>query len=474
MEGIDRPTGALLQSRYRVGEIIGTGGMAWVYRAVDESLDREVAVKIFHVSPTSGPNAARQAEEVKVLARLNHHGLVTILDAGVARDQDGSQHIFFVMELVPGTDLGARLTEGRLTSQKAAYIGFDMAEALDYIHQQGVIHRDVKPANILLVEYSDTDSRPRAKLADFGVAKIAGSSMRTVEGAMLGTAAYLSPEQATGGPITPAVDVYALGLVLLECLTGVVEFPGDIAQSAVARLTRDPVIPPELPTAWRVLLSAMTARRPEDRPPLREAMLDLRQIIVGDFSRHRAGMEASTSALTPARYDPFRALRDAPDEPFERMVRIASTVFHTPVAIVTVLEGDRSWFRSQTGLPDDQVERHTSVCSTVRSVGGTYTVPDFDAGDGLAHDSAVVRDNDLRSYAGAPLRAHDGSIVGALCVLDTAPRVFGADELALLEDLAGMLTTDLELRRIAALAMAAQDPVAVPLPSAEPGAAPAV
>ena len=142
-----------------------------------------------------------------------------------------------------------------------------MAEALAYMHSKDVVHRDIKPANIIL------DAQGRPHLTDFGVARTLGAARHTATGMTIGTAAYLSPEQVTGGELTPAVDIYALGLTLLEAMTGRREYPGSIAESALARLNRAPEIPP-LPTPWPDLLARMTAIDPAERP-LPEEVVDL-------------------------------------------------------------------------------------------------------------------------------------------------------------------------------------------------------
>ena len=170
------------------------------------------------------------------------------------------------MELVRGQDLRHRGAQGPLSAAHMAHIGYDLADGLSYIHHHGIVHRDVKPANILLVDYSNDDRRPRAKLTDFGVAVITGNGPVPDDGGTSGTPAYLSPEQAAGEPVGPLSDVYSLGLVLLEGLTGKMAYPGAPIQSAVARLLHDPQIPEELAPMWVALLSSMLARDPAAAP----------------------------------------------------------------------------------------------------------------------------------------------------------------------------------------------------------------
>ncbi|MGN8049254.1 protein kinase domain-containing protein [Curtobacterium sp. 22159] len=256
--------------RYRVTGTLGHGGMASVYRAVDEQLGREVAIKVFRIGAVDHGERARAEAEIQTLAALRSPALVTLYDAALD-DVDGDSYL--VMELVPGSDLATRLREGPLDRATAARVGAQVADGLAAAHAQGVVHRDVKPANVLL----ESDG-VHVKLADFGIALLRDAARVTGTGTIVGTAAYIAPEQVLARPITGKVDVYALGLMLLECLTGRQPFPGTAVESATARLTRSPEIDPHLPTAWRTLLYVMTAQDPDDRPTAAEAAARLRAL----------------------------------------------------------------------------------------------------------------------------------------------------------------------------------------------------
>jgi serine/threonine protein kinase len=256
----------LIAGRYELCEILGRGSMGTVHRARDVVLDRPVAVKLLPTDATDPSSAARFEQEAKLLARLSHAGLVVVFDAGIDAAAADDPRPYLVMELVPGRTLADRIATGPLDAADTATIASQLASALAYIHRRGIVHRDIKPANILLAGDDETGTGECAKLTDFGIARLVDGTRMTMTGHTLGTANYLSPEQISGGEVTPASDIYSLGLVLLECLTGTVGYPGRGVEAALARLHRQPSIPESLPDGWIRLLGAMTDRDPLGRP----------------------------------------------------------------------------------------------------------------------------------------------------------------------------------------------------------------
>jgi serine/threonine protein kinase len=190
-----------------------------------------------------------------VLARLQHPNIVSVFDAGT---QDGLS--FVVMQLIDGVTLAARITAAALDLAEVRCVGTAVADALNYVHSAGMVHRDVKPANILC------ESGGHVYLVDFGIVRLVDATRLTVHG-MIGTVSYLSPEQVRGEDVDASSDIYSLGLVLLECLTAKPEYPGSSAEAAVARLTRPPHVPSTLPPDLSELLTAMTSPDGMNRPP---------------------------------------------------------------------------------------------------------------------------------------------------------------------------------------------------------------
>jgi serine/threonine protein kinase len=267
----------LLLERYRPETLLARGGSASVYRARDILLGRDVAVKVFLAGSETSLEKAR--EELRVLAGLGHHGIVSVLDAGIDESAPDDPRPFLVMELITGRSVRQLIDAGDLTPATIGGIAFEIAEALEYIHRQNIVHRDVSPSNILLVDYGSEHSRPRARLTDFGLA-VQGEWESPVEGIVDGTVPYLSPEQILVQKLTPATDIYSLGLVIAECFSGTPLFPGGTVEAAMARVGLD--AQPDravVPKPWHPLLASMLRENPVARPTAVQVLQQVRQIL---------------------------------------------------------------------------------------------------------------------------------------------------------------------------------------------------
>lgn len=317
---------SLVGGRYRLLEVAGRGAMATVYRARDEVLGRIVGVKVFRAHTPDPRSDHRRRGEMELLARLDHPSLVRLYDVGTETSKDGAAQVtYLVMEFLEGEDLRQRLRQGPLSSDETRRLGADLAGALAYIHGLDIIHRDIKPANVIVPDPAvAVGPRRPAKLTDFGIARVVDATRVTQTNTTIGTAHYLSPEQARGEVVGPPSDVYSLGLVLLEALTGRIEYPGGAVESAVARLLREPRVPTELGEPWASLLPHMMAKAPEDRPTAGEVASALEAAPVPaatDVLSHDVAAAAPTAVLRPASAthdDGTRLLPSGPPPPMPR------------------------------------------------------------------------------------------------------------------------------------------------------------
>jgi serine/threonine-protein kinase len=266
----DPLVGRLVDGRYHVESRIAQGGMATVYVALDRRLDRDVALKVMHQELTGDDDfVSRFIREARAAARLSHPNVVQVYDQG---EDDGL--LYLAMEYLPGRTLRESLTErGALTIRETLRVLEPVLDALAAAHRAGIVHGDVKPENVVLTDDG------RAKVADFGLARAGAATLNTAApGRLLGTAAYLAPELLTRGIADARADVYAVGILLYEMLTGRQPFTGDDALQVARRHVVEAVPPPSMlvghvPVELDDLVTAATATDPDQRPANAEQML---------------------------------------------------------------------------------------------------------------------------------------------------------------------------------------------------------
>ena len=262
--------GEVLVERYELEELVGTGGMSSVYRAHDRLLDRKVALKILHAHyGTDDTYVARFRHEARAVAALSHPNIVTVIDRG---DQDGRQ--FIVFEYVEGENLKRLVERGPAPITTVLELGLQIARGLSFAHQHGLVHRDVKPQNVLL------NGSGEAKVTDFGIARsMSVQHGMTQTGTVLGTSDYIAPEQAQGRPVDEQSDVYSLGVVLFELLTGKVPFPGENFVAVAMRHINEPPpsvrdLRPEVSPSLDAAVRRAMAKEPGDRFPTMRAFCE--------------------------------------------------------------------------------------------------------------------------------------------------------------------------------------------------------
>ena len=347
----------ILNDRYEMQQRIGRGGMADVYLARDVLLDRLVAIKVLFPEFATDPAfVERFRREAQSAANLNHPNVVSVYDWGRSNNT-----YFMAMEYVPGRTLAEALNDvGPISASKAAEVGIEVAAALSFAHRNNVVHRDIKPGNILI------GSNGQLKVADFGIARALGSSADsglTAHGAVMGTAAYFSPEQAQGGQPDPRSDLYSLGIVLYEMVAGQVPFSGDTPVSIAYKQVHEAPTPlhqfaPDVPRAFEAIVARLLAKDPARRYPTAEAVRDdLRrfrdglpvQALAAILNKREADDGLAATVATPAVLPP-PSLADSAERP------------STPRTVVMI--SDQAATRDTTGQivpPDDLSSRRTKM-----------------------------------------------------------------------------------------------------------------
>jgi serine/threonine-protein kinase len=366
--------GELIADRYELEELVGSGGMSSVYRAHDRLLERSVALKILHEQyGRDADYVERFRREARAVAQLTHPNIVTVIDRG---EQDGRQ--FIVFEYVDGLNLKELVgEEGPLPARDAIELALQVARGLSFAHDQGLVHRDVKPQNVLI------DGDGRAKVTDFGIARSLDVDGMTITGTIMGTSNYIAPEQARGQPVDEQTDVYSLGCVLYELLTGDVPYDGDNFVTVAMRHVNDPVpsvldvrddVPPRLD--WAV--QRAMAKEHEERFA---SMAEFAAELEACYAEHDGNEGATMIARAPA------AARSVPRRPSRAPRRRAVWPFVLLGVALAALAGGLVGllvFRDDNGSGS----KKSSPPAAARQVHWT-SASSFDPppGDGTEHES---------------------------------------------------------------------------------------
>jgi serine/threonine-protein kinase len=382
--------GTLLSGRYRLDAQIGTGGMSTVYRAFDTVLERRVAIKVMHREIASDSDQLeRFRREARAVAQLNHPYIVGVIDAG---EDENTPYIVF--EYVEGETLKDRIRRfGRLPISEAVAYAIEIARALGAAHERGIVHRDVKPQNVLV------DEEGSAKVTDFGIARTLDQEGLTADGRVLGTTDYVSPEQALGHAVTGQSDLYSLGVVLFEMLTGDVPFKGENQVAVAMKHVREDLPDvqlrrPEVSSALAAVLDRATAKELDQRYlDDRELIADLEDVLAIETARSGQATGEATAVLRTLPPTTRRRLPARVAHPVRILLVLALVGVAAVVAIV--LLADRA--QKGTGQP-----RNVKPPPGLKSVSLKQSgAQDFDPppGDGAEHhrDVRAILDRDPNS-----------------------------------------------------------------------------
>jgi len=393
---VSSPVGTLLDSRYRIDAVVGTGGMSTVYRAFDTVLERQVAIKVMHrdIARDSG-QLERFRREARAVAQLNHPHIVGVIDAG-EEGGDGWRTPYIVFEYVEGETLKARIRRlGRLGVPEAIAYAIEIARALAAAHDRNIVHRDVKPQNVLI------DSEGSARVTDFGIARTLDEDGLTSDGRVLGTTDYVSPEQALGRPVGPQSDIYSLGVVLFEMLTGDVPFHGENQVTVAMKHVREELPDlhlrrPEVSASLVVVLERMTAKDLSRRTPSAAALIDeLEDVLAIETARsgHATGEATTVLRTLPGarrRRLPLRTRRSAGLLAAGALLVVAATVVLLALAAG---QTERGTSPPRDTPPPEPGERIIRLAQT--------SAGDYDpyGGDGEhAHEAPFVVDGDPGTF----------------------------------------------------------------------------
>ena len=402
----DPLVGTVLDGRYRLDSVIARGGMATVFRAFDERLDRVVAVKVMHQALAADDGfVERFRREAKSAARLSHPSVVAIYDQGEAAGR-----VYLVMEHVSGRTVREMLRdEGRLDPARALDVVAGVLPALAAAHAAGLVHRDVKPENVLVTEDGTV------KVADFGLARaVEASAYSVADGTLLGTVAYLAPEQVTTGAADPRADLYALGVVLFEMLTGRVPFTGDTPLAvAYAHVNEDVPDVPDVPAATAEVVRAATRRDPDERYADAQTMLSAvrrARASVGNTETSVMRLDEAPTLVTtlPPVFAPPATPAKTKGDPKPTKKRRPWLVFTIIAAVILLVAGVAGWYLG-TGRWSDAPRlvglQRAAALQELRDAGLKVSI------GSPVHDDRVAKDLVARQDPGPGERVKRGETV---------------------------------------------------------------
>ncbi|MBA4188543.1 MAG: hypothetical protein C0467_11105 [Planctomycetaceae bacterium] len=429
---------------YEILRVLGRGGMGMVLKALDPALNRFVAVKILFPHLASNETyRLRFAREARSAAKIGSDHATAVFAVG----EDGDAP-YIVMEYVSGEDLETRLNrEGRLPLPLAINIARQVAAGLAAAHAEGVVHRDIKPGNILLEPLADSE-QVRVKITDFGIARSMGSTAITGAEETVGTPEYMAPEQISGDPLDHRCDLYSFGILLYRLVTARLPFAG---KTAIACFTQHLSLEPPKPTKvvadlpeWlESLILRLLRKDPAERIQTASEVVRL----LDEGAARLLGPPTDPESRRLAALRSYQVLDTASEQSFDDLTFLASHICGTPIALVSFIDEDRQWFKSKVGLSAIQTARNVSFCQyTIRGtepmiVGNAATDPRFQ------DNPVVVNEPHIRFYAGVPLIDTEGCALGSLCVVDRVVRGMSPEQIAALSALGRLVMNQLTLRR---------------------------
>lgn len=435
--------------KYDIVEKIGSGGFGTVYKAWDPLIKRHVAVKTCEVGSKDIRN--RFFREAQIAGGLQHPNITLVYEFGFEGDVP-----FLVQEFLSGEDLDRMIKAGApLTLQDKLKMMLGIAFALEYAHKAGVMHRDVKPANVRVLD------NQAVKIMDFGIAKsVDPAGDITMTGITVGSSSYMSPEQIGGDTIDFRTDIFSFGILAYELLSYRKPFRNDNLFLLLEQIVKEDPVPlaevaPGLPPALVEIVEKAMAKRPEDRfasaKDLRNALIAVQQQLPSaekEEARLHTVRRPGEDSVRLRALERLEILDTEPDPAFDDLARLASEICGAPFAAISFVDRDREWFKSKVGIEVEEVPCEASFGAQAILEPAVLEVPDASLDERFASGPLVAGKPGVRFYAGAPLATDEGFAVGALSVLDVVPRELSRGQLESLRVIARQVVAQLELRRL--------------------------